>query len=289
MMRSLPTAAWACCWAWCWAAALAPAGLPPPPPPPPGGWIGPYHGGYDQGQAFLSAAGAPNRTLQEAYGFGTVRLGNHHSYGRWSFREVVEYNCHTADVDAVWGGLVGPTEHGSISNPADTDPWLPAATLPGLVQAAHRWSTLSKSCPQIAGVEIDDFLNNFKAQGGPRHGAENASECARHWVGGCAKEWIGLAALREIKGALHGKPLHPVTGRVLHDAAPTTPHLRLAVCWYQHETAGFMARDGASELLGLIDQVVLSIYHQNTTSAEGYGDAVRGVRKVVGPNISLIR
>ena len=91
------------------------------------------------------------------------------------------------------------------------------------------------------------------------------------------------------KGALHGKPLHPVTGRVLHDAAPTTPHLRLAVCWYQHETAGFMARDGASELLGLIDQVVLSIYHQNSSSASGYGDAVRGVRKVVGPNISLIR
>ena len=30
-----------------------------------------------------------------------------------------------------------------------------------MIQGAHRFSELSKRCPQIAGVIIDDFFNDF--------------------------------------------------------------------------------------------------------------------------------
>ena len=37
-------------------------------------------------------------------------------------------------------------------------------------------SALSKLCPQVAGLTIDDFLLNFRDEGG-KHGAENISGC----------------------------------------------------------------------------------------------------------------
>ena len=50
------------------------------------------------------------------------------------------------------------------------------ASAPGLIQAAQRMSELSQLCPQVAGLNIDDFLLNFRDEGG-KHGAENISGC----------------------------------------------------------------------------------------------------------------
>ena len=36
--------------------------------------------------------------------------------------------------------------------------------LPGMIQGAHRFSELAKRCPQIAGVIIDDFFNDFPSK-----------------------------------------------------------------------------------------------------------------------------
>jgi hypothetical protein len=147
------------------------------------GWMGPYHGAIMTPSASAHRGrGGVNETVWQTYRFGYVRVGNHPSFGPWTLRDDLAYNCDHADVNYVWGGMVGPTGHGNISNPADRSLWRPAATLPGLVQGAHRWSELSKVCPQIAGVEIDDFLNNFRAEGGRRHGAENTSSCGRRLV-----------------------------------------------------------------------------------------------------------
>jgi hypothetical protein len=123
------------------------------------------------------------------------------------------------------------------------------------------------------------------------------------WVGGCAKEWIGLPALREIRGALHGKPLDPATGAVIHDGTATTPHLRLAVGWYESETAGFRARAGAAELFELVDVVnVFSFQYDGNQTLAGvpcpaaweYGQGVAAVREMVKalapekPQISVV-
>ena len=63
-----------------------------------------------------------------------------------------------------------------ISNISDTALLQPVASAPGLIQAAQRMSELSKLCPQVAGLNIDDFLLNFRDEGG-KHGAENISGC----------------------------------------------------------------------------------------------------------------
>ena len=69
-------------------------------------------------------------------------------------------HCQQWDVNSVYGMLLPPSEGGTFTAPGDTSTWSPASPA-GLVQGAARWSKLASHCPQIAGVQIDDFLQNY--------------------------------------------------------------------------------------------------------------------------------
>ena len=58
--------------------------------------------------------------------------------------------------------MVPPSEGGVVNNPSDNKIYDPASLHPGLVQGAARFSKLAAECPQMTGVVIDDFLQNYK-------------------------------------------------------------------------------------------------------------------------------
>jgi hypothetical protein len=101
-----------------------------------------------------------------------------------------------------------------------------------MIQGAHRFSELAKRCPQIYGVVIDDFYNDYPT----KLSAEN---------------------LRDIKDALLGRHVDE-KGNVDHSSPAATPHLKLYAVLYNHQL------DRVDEtVLELIDGVSFWIWKQN--------------------------
>lgn len=84
-----------------------------------------------------------------------------------TLRQAAVYHCQNASVNQVSMLIAPPTEGGVISNPADTDPWIPVPEgHTGMVQAAARFSKMALStCPQATGIVIDDFLQQYIGSG----------------------------------------------------------------------------------------------------------------------------
>lgn len=101
---------------------------------------------------------------QDVFGFGAAMICNEPSVGNMTLREAIEYHCNTASVNQVSGLLLPPTERGQVNNPQDTDPWVPLSDHVGMIQGAARFSKISAVCPQLTGVFIDDFLQQYSGR-----------------------------------------------------------------------------------------------------------------------------
>jgi hypothetical protein len=134
------------------------------------------------------------RTLSNEFGFGLgiVRMEADPGYGDWPWAQAMQDMCTTAG--QVWACILPPSEGALENNPADTDMWHPAAK-PGMVQAAQRMSNLSRICPMVRGMTIDDFCQHGDPER-PRQSCHKVSEQGMH----------------DIKAALQGKPVDPITG-----------------------------------------------------------------------------
>jgi hypothetical protein len=119
------------------------------------GFVGPYH------PSNLTLPDGSGRGVWPTFRFGRTAIENAAEDGGWLLEDDLHYHCQDHDLNSVLGIMLPPTEKGVVSNPNDTSLWKPAATKPGLVQGAHRFSELSKLCPQLSGVIIDDFLQNY--------------------------------------------------------------------------------------------------------------------------------
>ena len=311
------------------------------------GWIGPYHPSSGTTHA---APGVKNGTaVWEAFQFGTVCMENAVSDGGYALEEDIALHCDTWDVNSVYGMLLPPSEGGTFSSPNDTELYRPLSPA-GLVQGAARWSRLAARCPQIAGVQIDDFLQNYvgthpytppspanythcakctaaspypygdgavgtfccseKSDGahcnkgeccispGISEGCQGVKRCTdasgkvanpeNRSVCGIKPPhaMLTLQNMKDIKAALLGHAVDPLTGAVDYSSPAKTPHLKLFICWYTMETAkyGWVKDDG---LLQVIDGVNLWIWDQ-TTPTPGYTAEVAKVRAVIGPDTEMM-
>lgn len=103
------------------------------------------------------------------------------------------FHCQNASVNSVSMLIAPPTEGGVVSNPADTDPWVPVPEgKTGMVQAAARFSQIARTtCPQATGIVVDDFLQQYIGRNPPpplpaHKECLNATWCAAH-AATCAK------------------------------------------------------------------------------------------------------
>ena len=97
---------------------------------------------------------------------------------------------------------------------------------------------------------------------------------------------LTLQNMQDIKAALRGHAVDPVTGIVDHSSPAKTPHLKLFICWYTHETAKYswVKDDG---LLDVVDGINLWIWEQ-TTPDPGYTTAVAKARDIIGPDTEMM-
>jgi hypothetical protein len=271
------------------------------------GWMGTYHASNG-----TTPAGDP---VYDTFAFGSVAIENSLTDGGFKLEDDISFHCDDKSINSVLGMILGHSEGGEVNVPNDTALWDPAKHA-GLIQGAKRWSEISKLCPQITGVVIDDFLGNYvgnqsstscakcpssnpyvygsktagyyccrwKPDGGhcrkppihavpapappvccllasynPATACQGVASCGNnpknHSV--CVNGAISLNDLRDIKGALQGKQIDPLTGHVNHSSAATTPQLRLFIVWYTEQTKGFKDDGLLSE--GLVDGVSLWI------------------------------
>ena len=171
------------------------------------GPLGSYHPA--DGTTYAAPGVRDGTPLQDAFAFGTNAIINRQSYNGFTFEENVRNNCGDWDANLVYGIVVPPTEGGSVNHPGDDDPIRPAASLPGMIQGAHRFSELSRRCPQVAGIIIDDVFNNYPKS-------------------------ISAADLSAIKNALLGHAVD-ADGRVDAASPALTPDLKLFIVVYEHE------------------------------------------------------
>ena len=137
------------------------------------GWVGPFQG--SAGSVWGGENVQNGSSLWAAFRFGTAVIENSVADEGFSLQESVEFECGAASANSVWGLLLPGVS--VLNNPNDTSLWAPTKWSPaegrfqGLVQAASRWSQLATLCPQIAGVQLDDFLRqyvgNVSKPGGP--------------------------------------------------------------------------------------------------------------------------
>ena len=111
-------------------------------------------------QGFVGTYHPANATNEDRFGFGITAIVNEDADDSMPLQDDIRLHCDTRNVNSVWGMLVGPSERGVVNNPNDTSLWKPASPA-GMIQGAHRWSEISKLCPQIEGIVIDDFFNNY--------------------------------------------------------------------------------------------------------------------------------
>lgn len=133
------------------------------------GFVGVYH------SATGTVHDGHDTPAQAVGNWGIVALANHGFDGSQSFAQNIEQNCRQADVNILMGMVIAHSEGGTFNNTNDTELLRPHNTTQrgapsppggpaGMLQAAARWSTLSRTlCPQIQGIVIDDFFVNYKA------------------------------------------------------------------------------------------------------------------------------
>lgn len=193
------------------------------------GYTGLYH--PFKGKVYAGTGINEDEDLYLAYLFGVNGILNAPDYGEYQFKENIEKHCQEFNTNLVYGIILPPSERGVVNNPSDTKLWEPASS-PGMIQAAWRFSRLSRIYPQIKGVIIDDFWANYYG---------NA---------------ITLEDMKNIKGALSGKKMNP-DGTVDLESPATTPNLQLFVVTYGSEISH---RD--KNIIDLIDGVNFWLYNQ---------------------------
>ena len=126
------------------------------------GFVGTYH------VSNKTVGGSTTETGYDAFAWGTVVIDNGRDDGGWMLADSLEYHCGTGtkgrskDINSVYAVMVPHSEGGVVNNPNDTALYDPAKPHPGLVQGAERFSKLAATCPQMTGVIIDDFLQNYR-------------------------------------------------------------------------------------------------------------------------------
>ncbi len=195
------------------------------------GFIGLYHN--STGTIYGGWGWPSGELIQTAFNFGLNGVISQAQYYGYTFQTNLVDNCTIWNTNKVYGVLRPPTEGGVVNQPGDTILLQPFAQSPGMIQAAHRFSELSKEYPQISGIIIDDFFENF--QGGK----------------------ITVSQLQEIREALEGKTLDG-NGNVEDTSQATTPILRLYVVVYEDQLG-----ISSQSVVNLIDGVNLWMHHQN--------------------------
>src|SRR5688572_14621683 len=123
------------------------------------GFLGSYH--PYKGTAYGDDGWQEGELLQKAFNFGENAVISQSAYNGYTFAENIENNCKNWDVNKLYGILRPPTEKGLVNQPEDIDLYKPFQTEPGMIQGARRFSEISKRCPQLSGVVIDDFYNDY--------------------------------------------------------------------------------------------------------------------------------
>ena len=176
-------------------------------PPKFKGFLGTYH--PVKGTAYGGVDGwKEGELMQHAFNFGQNAILVKGSHLGYTFEENIRNSCDEWDVNKAYAIILPPSEFGTVNQPKDSDIWKPFEKNPGMIQAAHRFSELSKRCPQIAGVIIDDFFNDFPKA-------------------------MSLDDLRAMKDALMGKRIDE-NGKVDSSSPATTPDLKLYIVVYEH-------------------------------------------------------
>jgi hypothetical protein len=208
------------------------------------GFLGTYH--PFNGTAYGGPGWEDGELMQHAFNFGQNAILAKGSHLGYTFEENINNSCREWDVNKVYGILLPPSEAGTVNQPMDSDLWKPFARNPGMIQGAHRFSELSKRCPQITGVIIDDFFNDFPKA-------------------------IDLKQLRALKDAVLGKRIDE-NGNIDSSSPATTPNLKLYIVVYEHHL-GLKVDPQALELL---DGVSFWIWKQseNYKNFDEYLDTV---------------
>jgi hypothetical protein len=170
------------------------------------GFLGTYH--PVNGTAYGGSGWKEGELMQHAFNFGQNAILVKGSHLGYTFEENITNSCNEWDVNKIYAIVLPPSEFGVVNQPKDSDLWKPLEKNPGMIQAAHRFSELSKRCPQIAGVIIDDFFNDFPKE-------------------------MSLDDLRAMKDALMGKRVDE-NGKVDSSSPVTTPDLKLYIVVYEH-------------------------------------------------------
>jgi hypothetical protein len=184
------------------------------------GFLGTYHP-YN-GTAYGGGGWTEGVLMQKAFAFGQNAILVKGSHLGYTFAENIANSCREWDVNKVYGILLPPSEFGAVNQPKDSDLLKPFEKQPGMIQAAHRFSELSKRCPQVAGVIIDDFFNDFPKE-------------------------MSLKDLRDLKDALMGKRIDE-QGNVDSSSPASTPDLKLYIVVYEHHL-GLKVEPQALDLL----------------------------------------
>ena len=195
------------------------------------GFLGTYH--PFRGTAYGGEGWKEGELMQNAFNFGQNAILVKGSHLGYTFEQNITNSCNEWDVNKVYGILLPPTERGVVNQPKDSDLWKPFEKEPGMIQGMHRFSELSKRCPQIAGVIIDDFFNDF-----PNH--------------------VSLQDFRAMKDALNGKRIDE-HGNVDGSSPATTPELKLYIVVYEHH----LDLKVEPEALDLIDGVCFWMWKQS--------------------------
>ena len=113
-------------------------------------------------QTFIGTYHPVNVSLYEKYHFGSTVIVNRDSEagGAGTLEDDIQWHCENISVNQIYGMILGHSEHGVYNNSKDTNMYHPLSPA-GMLQGAARWSKLSKICPQIRGIYIDDFFNNY--------------------------------------------------------------------------------------------------------------------------------
>jgi len=170
------------------------------------GFIGVYHN--FNGTVYGGWGIKQGELLQRAFNFGENGLICQAAYSGYTFKACLDSSMNSWYINKIFGVIRPPSEDGVINQPGDTLLLEPFASYPGMIQAAHRYSELSKKYPQISGIIIDDFFSN---NGYPHN--------------------ITLDDIKSIKDALLGKKVDKY-GNVDHNSGATTPNLKLYVVLY---------------------------------------------------------
>ena len=113
-------------------------------------------------QTFAGTYHPVNLSTWEKYRFGSTVIVNRESEqgGAGSLEHDIGWHCNNASVNQIYGMLLGHSEGGVFNNTKDSDIFHPLNPA-GILQGAARFSNISKLCPQVRGVFIDDFFNNY--------------------------------------------------------------------------------------------------------------------------------